>query len=209
MPFKADGQTFEITGDRSERRIGQQVNSAFQTLVGDALLDRRDQPAAPGAVVGLPQDRIFRRDGTVRSAAAHRKRWTNRHSRKAQRPRRRKSAIQTSASLSVDDRKVLARSTEAKPDAAYGMDERIGVLTVDLAADASDIDVDDVGRGVKMDIPYMLQQHRSGNNLAFVANQVFEELAILAAAGRFSGRRGSLFATPGQARDRRRATPFP
>src|ERR1700674_1458586 len=84
--------------------------------------------------------------------------------------------MQTSASLSVDDRKVLARSTEAKPDAAYGVDERIGVVIVDLAADAADIDVDDVGGGVKMDIPYMLQQHRSGHNLALVANQVFEHL---------------------------------
>src|ERR1700693_3409754 len=81
-----------------------------------------------------------------------------------------------SASLNVDDRKVLARSTDIIPDAAHGMDERIGLLTVDLAADASNIDVDDVGRGIEMEIPHMLQQHRPRNNLAFVANQVLENL---------------------------------
>jgi hypothetical protein len=67
-----------------------------------------------------------------------------------------KMAIQISAHLNVDDRKVLARSTETKPDAADGMDERIGLLTVDLSADASDIYVNDVGRGIKVEIPYVL-----------------------------------------------------
>jgi hypothetical protein len=36
------------------------------------------------------------------------------------------------------------------------MDKRVGLLAVHLAADASDIDVNDVGRGVKVEIPYML-----------------------------------------------------
>src|SRR2546421_10175181 len=87
-----------------------------------------------------------------------------------------KIPIQISASLNVDDRRVLARSTDTKPDAADSMDERIGLPTVDLAADASDINVYDVGRGVKMEIPHVLQQHRPGDNLAFVANQGFENL---------------------------------
>ena len=58
--------------------------------------------------------------------------------------------------MNVEDRKVLLRSTEAKPDAANGMDERIGQLTVDLAADTPDIYVDDIGHWIKMEIPYML-----------------------------------------------------
>src|SRR5207302_9363484 len=84
--------------------------------------------------------------------------------------------MQISANLSVDDRNVLASSPEAEPDSSHCMDERVGLLTVDLSADASDVDVDDVGRGVKVDIPYVLQQHRSGDDLALVANQVFEDL---------------------------------
>src|SRR5262249_55061400 len=81
-----------------------------------------------------------------------------------------------SASLSVDDRTVLARGTDAKPDATNGMNERIGLPVVDLAADAPDIDVDDVGRGIEMQIPDVLQQHRAGHDLALVANEIFEDL---------------------------------
>src|SRR5262245_50733612 len=87
-----------------------------------------------------------------------------------------KTAIQISASLNVDDRSVLPRSSDTVSNAADGMDERIGLLPVDFAADTADIDINDVGRGVEMEIPDMLQQHRSWNNLTFVANQVFENL---------------------------------
>src|SRR5262249_29655847 len=68
------------------------------------------------------------------------------------------------------------RSTDAKSDAAHGMNERISLLAVDLAADTSDIDVDDVGVWVKMQIPYMLQQHRPRHHVTFVADQILENL---------------------------------
>src|SRR5215469_104734 len=87
-----------------------------------------------------------------------------------------KIPTQISASLSVDVRNVLVRSTDAKSDAAHGMNERISVLAVDLAADTSDIDVDDVGVGVKMQIPYVLQQHRPRHHVTFVADQILENL---------------------------------
>jgi hypothetical protein len=56
------------------------------------------------------------------------------------------------------------------------MDERVGLLTVDFAANTSNINVDDIGHGIEMEIPYVLQQHRAWNHLTFVANQIFEEL---------------------------------
>src|SRR5262249_45639219 len=56
------------------------------------------------------------------------------------------------------------------------MNERVGLLTVDLSADAPDVHVNDVGRGVEVQVPYMLQQHRSGNNPAVIANEVLENL---------------------------------
>jgi hypothetical protein len=40
--------------------------------------------------------------------------------------------------------RVLARSTEAKSDAAYGVDERIGLLSVDLSANAPNVGIDNV-----------------------------------------------------------------
>jgi hypothetical protein len=55
-----------------------------------------------------------------------------------------KVAIAISASLNVDDVKVLARSTERVPDTANRMDQRIGLLAVDFATHAPDIDVDDI-----------------------------------------------------------------
>ena len=61
--------------------------------------------------------------------------------------------IAISACLKVDEVRVLTRSTETVPDTANGMDQRIGLLAVDLATDAPDIDVDDIGRGIEMKIP--------------------------------------------------------
>src|SRR6266850_7816381 len=87
-----------------------------------------------------------------------------------------KVPIAISASLKVDDASVLARSTEAVPDTPNRMDQRIGLLAVDLAAHAPDIDVDDIGRGIEMKIPDVLQQHRPGYDAAFVANQILQQL---------------------------------
>src|SRR6478672_1077980 len=89
------------------------------------------------------------------------------------------AAIANSASRNVDDLRVLARSTEAISDATDGMDQWIGLLVVDLAAHAPDIDVDDVRRGIEMQIPHMLQQHRARHDTAFVAREVFEQLEFL------------------------------
>ena len=55
-----------------------------------------------------------------------------------------KVPIAISASLKVDDVKVLARSTETVPDTANRVDQRVGLLAVDFATDAPDIDVDNV-----------------------------------------------------------------
>src|ERR1700730_6740028 len=87
-----------------------------------------------------------------------------------------KVPIENSASLNVDDVRVLARSTEHVPYATNRMDQRIGLLAVDLATHAPDIDVDDIGRGIEMQIPDVLQQHRPGYDAALVANQIYEKL---------------------------------
>src|SRR5882724_5299934 len=89
-----------------------------------------------------------------------------------------KVPIAISASLNVDDVKVLARSTETVPCAANRMDQRIGLLAVDLATDASDIDVDDIRRGIEMKVPDVLQQHGPGYDATFVANQILEKLKL-------------------------------
>src|SRR6202163_691279 len=87
-----------------------------------------------------------------------------------------KVPIAISASLNVDDVRVLARSTETLPDTANRVDQRIGLLAVDFATHAPDIDVDDICRGIEMEIPDVLQQHGPGYHAAFVANQILQKL---------------------------------
>ena len=41
--------SLEVAGERSERRIGEQVDAAFEPFVGEPLRDRGDQSAAPRA----------------------------------------------------------------------------------------------------------------------------------------------------------------
>src|SRR6267154_2933188 len=100
-----------------------------------------------------------------------------------------KVAIAISASLNVDDVRVLVRSTERVPDTADRMDQRIGLLAVDFAAHAPDIDVDDVCRGIEMKIPDVLQQHRPGYDAAFVADQILQKLE-------FPGKKKNVLAAP-------------
>src|SRR6516165_1584512 len=87
-----------------------------------------------------------------------------------------KAAIPISASLNVEDAKVLARSTETIPDTAYRVDQRISLLLVDLAPHASDIDIDYVCRWIEVEIPDVLQQHCPGYHPPLVAHEVFQEL---------------------------------
>src|SRR3974390_208587 len=90
-----------------------------------------------------------------------------------------KVAIAISASLNVDEVSVLARSTEAVPDAANGMDQRIGLLVVDLAAHPPDIDVDDIRRRIEVEVPDVLEQHGARDHASFVAHQIFQKLELL------------------------------
>src|SRR5215510_4666137 len=94
-----------------------------------------------------------------------------------------------SANLNVDERNVLARCTEAIPNATNRMDERVSLLVIDLATDTPDIDIDDVGRRVKMKIPNVLQQHRPRDDPTFIANQVLKQLE-------FAGKQTDIPATP-------------
>src|SRR4051794_24936360 len=100
-----------------------------------------------------------------------------------------KVPIAISASLKVDDASVLVRSTETVSGAANGMDQRIGLLAVDLASQAPDIDVDNIRRWIEMKIPDVLQQHGPGHDAAFVAHQILQQLE-------FPGKQEEVLAAP-------------
>ena len=59
----------EVAGERSERRVSEQVNAAIEALVRETLRDRGDQSAASRARVGFLENREFRHDRVVRPAA--------------------------------------------------------------------------------------------------------------------------------------------
>src|SRR6478672_1879500 len=86
--------------------------------------------------------------------------------------------MQRSASRKVEDRSVLARSTDRESHAADCMDQRVRLSCIDLAAHAADINVDDVGHRIEMQIPHMLQQHRARHDPALVAHEIFEHLEL-------------------------------
>src|SRR6516164_6402375 len=74
----------------------------------------------------------------------------------------------------------IAVSTEAVPHAANCLDKWVHLRAVNLATNAPHINVDDVGCRIEMKVPHMLQQHRPGNDPAFVADQIFEKLELSA-----------------------------
>src|SRR5215471_13886554 len=83
------------------------------------------------------------------------------------------------ASLSVEeDRTVLLRSTKAKPNTANSMDQRIGLTAINLSADAADINIDDIGRRIKVEIPYFLQKHAPRHHLTGIASQIRQEFEL-------------------------------
>src|SRR6266540_4354762 len=46
---------------------------------------------------------------------------------------------------------------------------------VELSAKPADVDVDDVGAGIEVIVPHLLEQHGAGDHAAFVASEIFEQ----------------------------------
>src|ERR1700757_1101867 len=58
------------------------------------------------------------------------------------------------------------------------MDQRIGLADVDFPANAADIDIDDIGRWIKMEIPHVLQEHGSRYHLTDIASQILQQFEL-------------------------------
>jgi hypothetical protein len=56
------------------------------------------------------------------------------------------------------------------------MDQRISLLVVDLSTHPTDINVDDISRGIEMKVPDVPQQHRPGHDLALIARKILQKL---------------------------------
>jgi len=74
-------------------------------------------------------------------------------------------------------------------DAAHGMDQGLGLILVDLLAQAADLHVDHPGLGVEVIVPHPFQQHASRDHLILVADKEFQQ-------AKFPGLQGDGLAAP-------------
>src|SRR5262245_66012898 len=56
------------------------------------------------------------------------------------------------------------------------MDKWVELSVIHFAADTPNIDIDDVGCGIEVEIPNVLQQHSPRNHPSLVANQILKQL---------------------------------
>ena len=52
------------------------------------------------------------------------------------------------------------------------------MAAVDFPTNTADIDIDDIGCWVEVQIPYVLQEHGSRDHLTNIASQIFEQLKL-------------------------------
>src|SRR6185369_9434157 len=81
-------------------------------------------------------------------------------------------------------------------DTAYSMNQLYRCITVDLLAQVVYIDVDNVCKAVESVIPYMICDHRPGQNLVRITHEVFEQTVL------FGGQVYLLVASPYLVSDR-------
>ena len=167
----------QVSGERHRRGIGKEVAAALEPIARDAPADGRDECVPSALSVGLLQHADLGRDVAV-GEGAHIGGGGKVDVAEQPDTAAPNTRIEISASLKVELRRVSARSTDAEPDAANGVNERIVLLIVDLAPHPPDIDVDDVGGRIEMQVPDVLQEHRARHHLALVADEILEHLEL-------------------------------
>src|SRR5262245_34281677 len=62
--------------------------------------------------------------------------------------------------------------------AANRMQQCLGKTFINLRTQPRDVHIDDVGLGIEMVIPHVLQQHCAGHNLSGMLHEVFEQAEL-------------------------------
>src|SRR5215471_8115990 len=93
-------------------------------------------------------------------------------------PSAKASVVQTAIRQAAVFREGL-RSFENISDSPNRLDERFSAVPVDFAAQAIDVHVDDVRRGIDSHAPDMIENHRSSHNAALVSTEVFQKYEFL------------------------------
>ena len=73
----------------------------------------------------------------------------------------------------------ILRYIQHVSDSAHGVDHFYRKFVVDFAAQMADIDVDDIGQAIVIDIPNMLDDHGAAEWSAAVAHHVLEDAEFL------------------------------
>ena len=68
--------------------------------------------------------------------------------------------------------------TDHVSGAAHRLQHGFGESLVDLGAQAGNMDVDDIGLGIEMIIPDILQKHGAGDDVTSIAHQIFKQLEL-------------------------------
>src|SRR5215469_6051056 len=75
----------------------------------------------------------------------------------------------------LDVRRILGRATDTIPCPSDRVDQLYLVALINLATQPADIGFDDVRARVEVNVPDVLEQHRTRDHLTGVAHQVFEQ----------------------------------
>src|SRR6266404_6367503 len=91
--------------------------------------------------------------------------------------------IAKTAANAIVQRKLVVRRnsswrTEYEPDATHGVNERRLARLIDLTAEPSNVDVDEVCARIEMIAPDLLEEHGSSDNLVMVPDQMFEQAQL-------------------------------
>lgn len=76
---------------------------------------------------------------------------------------------------------MCATTSDLIANASNGANKWAVIAGVDFAAEIVDVDIHDIGHGVKIEFPHLLDDRGARNGLAFMAHEEFEEGEFLGA----------------------------
>ena len=72
-------------------------------------------------------------------------------------------------------RNVSSSGPNTESNTPNRVNDRIGLLAIDLPSQTSDVDIDQIRRGIEMQTPDVLQQQVSRDDFTGVAGKIFKE----------------------------------
>src|SRR5579871_5182084 len=93
--------------------------------------------------------------------------------------RARNSTAKAAASRKLSDLCSLGGGDQFITHAPHGLDDLGIEAGIELEAQAADVALDDAGMGIKMDLPYVFQEHPARDGHVRVPHEVLEQAELL------------------------------